>query len=91
MPKLRRLNGLEVVRILRGRGFEVVRIKGSHHIMRRTVNVTTTDGATIDEVQTINVPVHGSQPLATGMLKRLYRDMQRYLTDEELRPHFYTE
>jgi predicted RNA binding protein YcfA (HicA-like mRNA interferase family) len=64
MPRLRRLSGAEVIRILKQFDFEVIRIKGSHHILRRVV-----DG----ETQTINVPVHASQVLATGLLKRLYQ------------------
>ena len=82
MPKLRRLSGKEVVKILESLDFVVVRIRGSHHIMRRVI-----DGHT----QTINVPVHGNKPLAAGMLKRLYRDMQRYLPEDELKSHFYTD
>jgi len=83
MPKLRRLNGLDIVRILERFGFIVIRIRGSHHIMRRTIST--------GEVQTINVPVHGSQPLAIGMLKRLYRDVSRYIPEDELKSHFYTD
>jgi predicted RNA binding protein YcfA (HicA-like mRNA interferase family) len=86
MPKLRRLSGQEVIRILAQFGFEVVRIKGSHHVLRRII---TSEGK--EETQTVNVPVHGSQSLATGMLKRLYRDLQRYLPEEELHNSFYTD
>jgi len=82
MPKLRRLNGKEIVKILEGFGFSIVRIRGSHHIMRRVV---------ASHTQTVNIPVHGSQPLATGTLKRLYRDLQRYMSEEDLHPHFYTD
>ena len=35
MPKLRRLSGADVVRILEGFGFVVVRIRGSHHLFRK--------------------------------------------------------
>jgi predicted RNA binding protein YcfA (HicA-like mRNA interferase family) len=82
MPKLRRLSGAEVVKILEELGFEVVRIKGSHHVLRRVV-----DG----KKQTIIVPVHGKQVLGPGLLKKLYRDLLRYLKEEELKPHFYTD
>ena len=82
MPKLRRLNGKDVVTLLEEMGFSVIRIRGSHHIMRRMVD---------DLPQTVNVPVHGSKPLATGMLRRLYRDLQRYIPEDDLRPHFYTD
>jgi predicted RNA binding protein YcfA (HicA-like mRNA interferase family) len=36
MPRLRRLNGSEVLHILEHFGFALARIKGSHHIMLRT-------------------------------------------------------
>ncbi len=82
MPKLRRLSGKDIIKILEGLGFSVVRIRGSHHIMRRVV-----DG----ETQTVNVPVHGNQVLAAGMLKRLYRDLQRYTSEDDLESYFYTD
>lgn len=34
MPKLRKLKGREVIKILKDHGFNVVRIKGSHHFLR---------------------------------------------------------
>lgn len=86
MPKLRRLSGQEILRILAQFGFEVVRVKGSHHILRRVLMV-----GGKEETQTVNVPVHGSQPLATGMLKRLYRDLQRYIPEAELHNSFYAD
>jgi predicted RNA binding protein YcfA (HicA-like mRNA interferase family) len=64
MPKLRRLNGREVVAVLEDLGFELVRIRGSHHQMKRTV-----EGAG----QTISVPVHGKKSLKIGTLKSIYR------------------
>ena len=82
MPKLRRLSGKDIIKILEGLDFSVVRIRGSHHIMKRVV-----DG----ETQTVNVPVHGSQVLAAGMLKRLYRDLQRYTSEDDLESYFYTD
>jgi predicted RNA binding protein YcfA (HicA-like mRNA interferase family) len=82
MPKLRRLSGMDVVGILEQFGFVVVRVRGSHHILRRVLK---------EETQTINVPVHGSKPLATGMLKRLYRDIGRYIPEDKLKPHFYSD
>jgi predicted RNA binding protein YcfA (HicA-like mRNA interferase family) len=82
MPKLRRLSGKDIVKLLEAMGFVVIRIRGSHFIMRRVVN---------GQTQTVNVPVHGSKVLATGMLKRLFRDLQRYIPEDELRPHFYSD
>lgn len=82
MPKLRRLSGLDVIHILEQFGFRVVRIRGSHHILRRTVG---------DDIQTVNVPVHGSKQIGPGLLKRIYRGAGRYIPEEDLRSHFYSE
>lgn len=82
MPKLRRLSGKDIVKILEGLGFSVIRIRGSHHIMRRVVG---------EQTQMVNIPVHGNKDLTTGMLKRLHRDLQRYVSEDDLNPHFYTD
>jgi predicted RNA binding protein YcfA (HicA-like mRNA interferase family) len=82
MPKLRRLNGRQVVSILEDFGFEVVRIRGSHHNMRRIVN---------DQNQNLNVPVHGNKDLATGTLRSIYRQALDFISEDELRRHFYTD
>ena len=80
MPKLRRLNGKQVVDIFRQFGFEVVRIRGSHTHLQRIVSA---------EHQNLNVPVHGSKPIPTGTLKSILRQASAYLSDEELKKHFY--
>lgn len=82
MPRLRRLNGKEVVRILQGFGFEIVRIRGSHHHLRRVAD---------EQRQNLNVPVHGSKPLPTGTLRSIYRQACAYISEAELMPHFYTD
>ena len=82
MPRLRRLNGRETIRILERFGFELVGIRGSHHHMRRIV-----DG----ERQSINVPVHGNKPLSVGTLHSIYRQACMYVPETELKPHFYAD
>lgn len=91
MPKLRRLNGLDLVRIFEQFGFEVIRIRGSHHVMRRSVKTLRADGTVHQEAQTVNIPVHGAKPLGSGLLKRIYRDATVYLAEDELGTYFYTE
>jgi predicted RNA binding protein YcfA (HicA-like mRNA interferase family) len=86
MPKLRRLSGQDVIRIPEQFGFTVVRVHGSHHILRRIVVIDKQE-----QTQTVNVPMHGSSPLATGMLKRLYSDLQQYFSEKDLREHFYSD
>ncbi|MBZ0320334.1 MAG: type II toxin-antitoxin system HicA family toxin [Anaerolineae bacterium] len=82
MPKLRRLNGSQIIKILEGQGFEVVRIRGSHYQMQR---------ATDDRHQNITVPVHGKKPLAIGTVKNIYRDLSNYIPEEDLQSLFYTD
>ncbi len=82
MPRLLRLNGREVIRILEKFDFEVIRVKGSHHRLRRS---------TEDENQYLTIPVHGSKPLATGTLRAIYRQACQHIDEDELRPHFYRD
>jgi len=79
------------VRIFEQFGFAVIRIRGSHHVMRRSAKVLRADGTVHDETQTVNIPVHGAKPLGSGLLKRIYRESSRYLSEEDLRTHFYTD
>jgi len=63
MTRLPRITGGELVRALRGEGFEVVRVKGSHHFLRHG------DGrATV-------VPVHAGDTIGPGLLARILSDI----------------
>ena len=62
MTKLPRLNGREVIRALNNGGFRVIRVRGSHHLLRHVDGRTTT------------VPVHGSEIIGPGLLSRILRD-----------------
>jgi predicted RNA binding protein YcfA (HicA-like mRNA interferase family) len=55
MPKLRKLKGREVIKILQRHGFEVTRIKGSHHFLRHADGRCTV------------VPVHTGETLGPGL------------------------
>ena len=64
MPKFPRLTGQQVIAALRKAGFEVLRIKGSHHFMshpdgRRTV-----------------VPVHRGETIGPGLMLKIIRDCE---------------
>ena len=50
----------EIVRALRKAGFEVIRIKGSHHIMRHRV----------DQTRGTVVPVHAGKDIKRGCCGR---------------------
>ncbi|MBD2566964.1 type II toxin-antitoxin system HicA family toxin [Anabaena lutea] len=71
MSKLPSLTGKEVIAALGKAGFEVIRVRGSHHILvhsdgRRTV-----------------VPVHACETIGTGLMTQILRDCQ--LDREEFR------
>lgn len=91
MPKLRKLSGIDVVRILTALGFVDVRGRGSHRVLRRTVKVAKDEGNEVEEVQTITLPGRDTKPLAPRVLKRLYEDLQRFCSEADLKPHFLGE
>ncbi len=80
MPKLRRLSGPEVVKILAKFGFIVFSQRGSHIKLQR---ITETG-----EKQTLTIPNHPQ--LDTGTCKAIFRQASRYIPADELRPHFYS-
>ncbi len=53
------LSGKQVVAFLESQGFVVIRVKGSHHVMRNGMGRQTT------------VPVHRNQSLGRGLLKKM--------------------
>ena len=64
MSKFPRLTGQQVIAALKKAGFEVLRIKGSHHFMshpdgRRTV-----------------VPVHRGETIGPGLMLKIVRDCE---------------
>ena len=69
MTRLPRLSGKEVIATLHRVGFEVVRIKGSHHFICHQ------DGrATV-------VPVHSGETIGPGLMSKILRDCE--ITPEE--------
>jgi predicted RNA binding protein YcfA (HicA-like mRNA interferase family) len=70
MPKLRKLKGREVIKVLKDHEFNVVRIKGSHHFLRHTDGRCTV------------VPVHAGETLGPGLLLQILRDTE--LTKDDL-------
>ena len=81
MPKLRRLSGADVVRILKGFGFSVHAQAGSHLKLRRI--------GPFGQKETLTIPNH--KELDTGTLGAIFRQVSRYIPSAELRIHFYTE
>ena len=79
MPKLKILNGGEVVKILRSFGFDMQSQKGSHIKLTR---ITSTG-----EKQTLIIPNHPE--IDKGTLKAIYRQSLKYISETELFTHFY--
>jgi predicted RNA binding protein YcfA (HicA-like mRNA interferase family) len=62
--------GKDLIAALRGGGFSVVRVKGSHHFVRHADGRSTV------------VPVHAGETLGPGLLASILRDLK--LTREQL-------
>lgn len=56
------ISGKEIVKLLKKQGFEVVRVKGSHHRMKHLDGRVTT------------VPVHKNEGLPKGLLRKIIRE-----------------
>jgi predicted RNA binding protein YcfA (HicA-like mRNA interferase family) len=69
--KLAGLNGQQIIKALQRDGFELVRVSGSHYMLRKP-------GKSLCKV---SVPVHGSQDLPPGTVRSIIK--QAGLTVEE--------
>lgn len=81
MPRLRGLSGAEVITILGRFGFSVHSLRGSHAKLRRELP----GGST----QTLTVPTHSE--LDTGTCRAILRQASRFIPEESLHAHFYTD
>ncbi len=59
MTKLPRLNGRELIAALQKAGFEVIRVKGSHHFLRHPDGRCTV------------VPVHRGETIGPGLMSKI--------------------
>ena len=57
---MRAMSGREFARVVERRGWQLLRISGSHHIYGKTGSVVR-----------LSIPVHGNRPLKTGLLRHL--------------------
>ena len=64
------LSGIQLIRALRRFGFELIRVKGSHHFIRHADGRCTV------------VPVHRGETIGRGLLAQILRDCE--ITREEL-------
>lgn len=73
MSQLPAVTGKELVAVLQRLGFEVLRIKGSHHFMRHPDGRTTV------------VPVHAGEEIGPGLMSKILRDTK--LTKNEMKQY----
>lgn len=64
MRKLPRLRGRQVIAALRKAGFEVIRVRGSHHFLRHGDGRSTV------------VPVHSGELIGPGLLNAILNDCE---------------
>ncbi len=67
---MKSVSGKELARLMKKRGWELKRIKGSHHVYVRPGNPAR-----------ISIPVHGNRPLKVGLLKHIMK-LAMILEDE---------
>jgi len=79
MPRLRRLSAGQILRILQAFGFSAVSIRGSHAKLKREIEGHTS--------QILTVPLH--QELAPGTVQAIYHQALRFISEQDLYPHFY--
>lgn len=70
MSKFPALSGKQLIAVLNRLGFEVVRIKGSHHFLRH------------EDGRSTVVPIHAGETIGPGLLSKVLRDCE--LTREQV-------
>ena len=81
MPRLKRLQAREVVRLLGGFGFDVTSTRGSH---AKLVRIRPSGRREI-----LIVPMH--RQLTAGTVHAIYRQASRFVPEEDLRLAFFSE
>jgi predicted RNA binding protein YcfA (HicA-like mRNA interferase family) len=64
MSKFPALSGKQLIAVLNKLGFEVVRIKGSHHFLRH------------EDGRSTVVPIHAGETIGSGLLSKILRDCE---------------
>ena len=64
MARLNPVSGKKMMKILQILGFELARVKGSHHFLFNPVSK-----------KTASVPIHSNESLGIGLLKAILRDV----------------
>jgi len=80
-PELRRLSGPDLLSIFQRFGFAIHSRRGSHIKLRRI--------SAQGEKQTLTIVSH--RDVDTGTLRAIFRQACRYIPEDQLRGHFYTD
>jgi predicted RNA binding protein YcfA (HicA-like mRNA interferase family) len=67
---MKSVSGRDFVRMIERRGWTLLRVSGSHHIYGKSGSIVR-----------LSVPIHGSKPLKTGLLRHLAKLAE--LSDED--------
>jgi len=81
MPKLKTLSGEDIIDVFARFNFSVIGQKGSHVKLKRVTSN--------DLKQTLTVPKH--KELDKGTIRAIYNQALRYISENDLRKHFYSE
>jgi len=77
---LKTLSGKGVMKVLSLFGFSIHSQSGSHFKVKRKI---------VGATETLIVPNH--DPIAKGTLKAIFNQASKYISQEELRGHFYNK
>lgn len=78
MPRLKRLSGSEVIKILQKFGFQIHSQRGDHVKMRRLIKTGK---------ETLTIPKH--KQLDTGTCRAILKQASQYISLSELAEYFY--
>ena len=59
---MKAISGKELARLVERRGWQLLRIHGSHHIYGKTGSIIR-----------LSIPIHGNKPLKIGLLRHLLK------------------
>jgi predicted RNA binding protein YcfA (HicA-like mRNA interferase family) len=59
---MKSLSGKELARLVEQHGWKLLRVQGSHHIYGKQGSIVR-----------LSIPIHGNQPLKTGLLRHLLK------------------
>lgn len=71
MTNIPSIDGKRLLKALRNQGFEVIRIKGSHHFLKHSDGRSTV------------VPVHSGESIGKGLFYKILKDCELTLSDIE--------